>query len=95
MESLAQYVVLAVVAICFAVGYIIKNSLDIIPNKYIPLIMGCMGVFLNVWMQGWVFTPETLLGGLASGLASTGAFELQKQLSGIETKDVHENDTGE
>lgn len=81
MEILTQYVVLVVVAICLALGYVIKNSLDFIPNKYIPLIMAVLGVFLNVWLNGWKFTPGILLGGLASGLASTGAFEAIKNLS--------------
>lgn len=80
MEILTQYVVLVVVAICFGVGYVIKNSLDFIPNKYIPLVMAVLGVFLNIWLNGWVFTPDILLGGLASGLASTGAFEAVRNL---------------
>lgn len=83
MEQLSQYTVAVVVAICFAVGYIIKN---LIPsdkiNRYIPLIMGVLGVILNVWLNEWSFTPSILLGGLASGLASTGAYELVKHLSG-------------
>ncbi|MSS64154.1 hypothetical protein FYJ58_09740 [Lachnospiraceae bacterium WCA-693-APC-MOT-I] len=33
-----------------------------------------MGVILNVWLNK-NFTPEILLGGLASGLASVGASE--------------------
>lgn len=81
MEILSQYVVVAVVAICYIIGYVIKKSLDFIPNKYIPLIMAILGVILNVWMNKWVFTPETLLGGLASGLASTGAFEAFRNLT--------------
>ena len=76
MEILQNYVVLVVVAICLALGYVIKHSLSFIPNKYIPLIMAVLGVILNVWLNAWVFTPDILLGGLASGLASTGAFEL-------------------
>jgi hypothetical protein len=76
MEMLTEYVILVVLAICLAFGFIIKNSLDIIPNKYIPLIMAVLGVMLNVWLNTGAFTPEILLGGLASGLASTGAFEL-------------------
>jgi len=39
-----------------------------------------LGVILNVWLNGGAFTPEILLGGLASGLASTGAFELGRNL---------------
>jgi hypothetical protein len=81
MEILSQYVVVIIMAICLAVGYIIKKSLSFIPNKYIPLIMGVLGVILNVWLNAWCFTPEILLGGLASGLASTGAFELVKNVT--------------
>ena len=80
MEILQDYIVVIVVGICLATGYIIKHSLDFIPNKYIPLIMGILGVILNVWLNGGAFTPEILLGGLASGLASTGAFELGRNL---------------
>lgn len=80
MEILQDYIVIIVVGICLGVGYIIKHSLDFIPNKYIPLIMGILGVILNVWLNGGAFAPEILLGGLASGLASTGAFELGRNL---------------
>lgn len=79
MEFLQQYVVLVVVAICLAVGCVIKHSLSFIPNKYIPLIMAVIGIALNIWVNG-AFTPDILLGGLASGLASTGAFELGRNI---------------
>jgi hypothetical protein len=80
MEVVGQYVVVIIMAICLCLGYIIKHSLDFIPNKYIPLIMAVLGVILNVWLQGWKFSPEILLGGMASGLASTGAFEVVRNL---------------
>ena len=86
MEILNDYIVIVVMAICLCIGYVIKNSLDFIPNKYIPLIMGILGVVLNTWLNGFGFTPNILLGGLASGLASTGAFEAVKQLTSNETK---------
>lgn len=80
MEIMNDYIVVVVMAICLCVGYIIKHSLDFVPNKFIPLIMGVLGVLLNVWLNGWAFTPTILLGGMASGLASTGAFELVNNL---------------
>lgn len=80
MDLLNEFTVIAVVAICLCVGYVIKHSLTFIPNKYIPLIMAVLGVILNVWINNWAFTPEILLGGLASGLASTGAFELVRNI---------------
>ncbi len=79
MEILTQYAVPVIMAICFALGYIIKNSLSVIPNKYIPLIMSVIGVALNIWING-TFTANILLGGLSSGLASTGAFEAVRNL---------------
>lgn len=84
MEFLNDYLVLIVVGICLCLGYIIKHA---IPNervnKFIPLIMAVLGVVLNVWLNGFEFTPEILLGGLASGLASTGMHQVFKQF--IET----------
>jgi hypothetical protein len=81
MEILSQFVVVAVMAICLCVGYVIKNSIPVIPNKYIPLIMAVLGVVTNVWINHWSFTPDILLGGMASGLASTGAFELIRNIT--------------
>lgn len=76
MSAIQDYIVIVVLLICLCVGYVIKN---IIPtdkvNKFIPLIMALLGVILNVWLNEFAFTPEILLGGLASGLASTGAYE--------------------
>jgi TctA family transporter len=80
MEFLNEYVVLIIVGICYCLGYIIKHSITVVPNKFIPLIMGVIGILLNMWMNKWTFSPEILLGGLASGLASTGAFELLRNI---------------
>lgn len=80
MEFLSDYIVLIVVGICLCVGYVIKH---VVPsegvNRYIPLIMSVLGVTLNVWLSGWAFTPEILLAGLVSGLASTGMHQLFSQ----------------
>lgn len=84
MEILTEYVVAIVMATCLCFGYVIKNSLSFIDNKYIPLIMAILGVVLNVWLNEWAFTPTILLGGMASGLASTGAFELVRNLKNKE-----------
>ena len=80
MEFLNEYIVLIVTGICLCVGYVIKHLIptDSI-NKYIPLIMAVLGVFLNVWINAYTISPEILLGGLASGLASTGLHQAFKQ----------------
>ena len=77
---LNESIVLVVLIICLCVGFIIKN---IIPNdkinRFIPLIVAILGVLINVWYNGFAFTPEIVLGGLISGLASTGLHQLLKQ----------------
>ena len=80
MEFLENYIVLAVLGICLCVGYIIKNLVptDAV-NRFIPLIMGALGVALNCWLT-LSLSPETILGGLVSGLASTGMYEAFKKL---------------
>lgn len=83
MEFLNDYLVIVVLSICLCVGYVLKN---LIPtdkiNKFIPAIMGVLGVLLNVWLNDFTFTPDILLGGLASGLASTGMHQAFKQFIG-------------
>lgn len=80
MEFLNDYLILLVVGICLCVGYVIKH---VVPsdgvNRFIPLIMAVLGVLINTWLNGWMITPEVLLGGLASGLASTGMHQLFTQ----------------
>ena len=39
------------------------------------LIMGILGLVLNLWLYKFDLTPEVILGGLFSGLASTGLYE--------------------
>lgn len=77
---LTEYAIPLIVGICLCVGYIIKNLVpsDSI-NRFIPLIMGVLGVLLNFWVNQQ-FTAEVLLGGLFSGLASTGLYELFRNL---------------
>ena len=80
ISVLTQYLSVVVVGICLCVGYIIKNSLDFIPNKYIPLIMGVLGLIVNILMNLNGITAEVVLGGLFSGLASTGLYEMFRNL---------------
>lgn len=79
MEFLNQFSIPVIVGICLCVGYILKNVVvtDKV-NKFIPLIMGVLGLVLNMWISLGV-SPEIILGGLVSGLASTGLYEAFRQ----------------
>lgn len=75
MEILQDFTVPITLAICFCIGYIVKKWIADVDNRYIPTIVAVVGVIVNVWVMG-IFTPEVILGGLASGLASTGLDQL-------------------
>ena len=72
--------------ICLCVGYVIKNSLDFIPNKYIPAIMLVLGTTINILMNLNEINAEVILVGMLSGLASTGLYELFKNFINKEEK---------
>ena len=80
MEFLNEYSIPVIVGICLCVGFILKNlvTTDKI-NKFIPLIVAVIGVVVNAWLNTWTVTPEILLSGMFSGLASTGMHQLFKQ----------------
>ena len=61
----------------------LKHSINYINNKYITLIVGTLDVLINVWQNNWILTPQILIAGLASGLASTGVWEAVKNTTGI------------
>jgi hypothetical protein len=80
MDFLQDYIVLVTVGVCLCIGYVVKNLVQTNKiNKFIPLIVLVVGVFTNIWVNGWTLTPEILLGGMVSGLASTGLHQAFKQ----------------
>lgn len=79
LSFISEYAVPVIVGICLCVGCVIKTSFSSIDNKYIPLIMAILGVLLNIWITHTI-NPGVLLGGLFSGLASTGLHQVFKEL---------------
>lgn len=80
ISFLLEFVNLVVLGICLCIGYVIKTSLDFIPNKYIPLIMFVLGIILSIIFNLPKITGEIILTGMISGLASTGLYEMFKNL---------------
>ena len=76
----------AITVISYLVGMACK-AMDSIPDKYIPVIVGTVGAILGVVGLYTVadFPANDILNalavGIASGLASTGANQIVKQLS--------------
>lgn len=86
MEFLNDFMLPVVLGICLCTGYVLKQWINDLNNKYIPTIVAVLGVFLAVWISGWIITPETILSGLISGLSSTGLHQMLKQF--IENKSL-------
>ena len=80
MEVLEQYAIPVVMGICFGLGFVLKHAVTKLPNNWIPAILVVIGVIVNSWLEAWAFTPEILIGGIASGLLSVGLFETAKTL---------------
>ena len=67
-----------IVLFCLAIGYVLKNLITTEKvNRWIPLIVGLLGIVCNVWYTG-TFDFQTVIAGLISGLASTGLYETFK-----------------
>lgn len=80
LDFLTNFSVPVIVGICLCVGYILKNAVptDKI-NRFIPLVMSVIGLGLNIWINMSV-SPEIILGGIFSGLSSTGLYEMFRNL---------------
>lgn len=81
IEFLQDFFVPVIAGICLCVGFMIKQW-EKVPNKYIPTIMGLLGLFIALCIHWGSVTPEIILGGLFSGLASTGLYELFRNVIG-------------
>ena len=79
MEFLNTYMMPIVIGICLCLGYVIKKWIKDVDNKYIPTLVAVVGIILALWINAWQLTPEVILSGLVSGLASTGMHQLFKQ----------------
>jgi len=79
MEFLNEYMLPVVLGICLCMGYVIKQWVKDVDNKYIPTICVVLGILLASWINGWTVTPQIILSGAVSGLSSTGLHQLFKQ----------------
>lgn len=80
LAYLTEYINVITLGICLCVGCVIKTSITIIPNKYIPLIMLILGTTISVLTNLDNITSAIILQGMVSGLASTGLYETFRNL---------------
>ncbi len=81
LKFLLEYINPMILGICLSVGFALKEAFSKFPNKYIPLAALCMGTIIAIiinWGSG--INATVILGGMISGLASTGLYELFRNL---------------
>ena len=85
LTFLSEYCIPVIVGICLCIGYVIKTSIPKVDNSLIPMIVAILGLFINIWINHAI-NPPIVLGGLFSGLASTGLHQMFKNLIKVEEK---------
>lgn len=81
LTYLFEYVNLLTLGICLCAGYAFKTAFSWFPNKYIPLAALSMGCIVNILINlGTGINAAVVLGGMISGLASTGLYEMLRNL---------------
>lgn len=76
---LLQYINLVTLGICLCLGYVFKN-IKIFNNQYIPAAMLVIGTIINILANLPAINMSIILGGMISGLASTGLYEAMRNL---------------
>jgi hypothetical protein len=79
LDFLMKYIDLVVLGICLCIGYAIKQ-VNFIKNRYIPITMMSIGTLISVLTNLNNINAIVVLGGMISGLASTGLYEAMRNL---------------
>lgn len=81
INFLFEYINLPILGICLMIGYVLKTAFNKFPNKYIPLAALTLGTVISIVvnMKSGI-NVEIVLGGMISGLASTGLYEMLRNL---------------
>ncbi len=82
LDFLLGYINLVTLGICLCVGFALKYArlFQRLGNQYIPLIMLILGTVVNVMINWPQAGSQVILGGMISGLASTGLYEMLRNM---------------
>lgn len=82
ISFLMDYINLVTLGICLCIGFALKYAklFDWLGNQYIPLSMLILGTIINVLINYPGINAQVILGGMISGLASTGLYEMMRNL---------------
>lgn len=81
-DMILQYIDVITLLICLCIGFAVKYAkiFDRIGNHYIPLIMLILGCIISIVTHVDAIDATVVLTGMVSGLASTGLYEMFRNL---------------
>lgn len=84
ISFLLDYINVITLGICLCVGFALKYAklFEWLGNQYIPLSMLALGSVINILIYWPDINAAVVLSGMMSGLASTGLYEMMKNLLG-------------
>lgn len=80
ISFLFDYVNPIILGICLLAGYALKEAFDWFENRYIPLAAMCLGTAISIVVNWPGINAAVILGGMISGMASTGLYEMLRNL---------------
>ena len=81
LSYLLEFIDPIILGICLLMGYALKNAFEKFPNRLIPLVSMLVGLAISILLNLRTgLTAEVILGGMISGLASTGLYEMLRNL---------------
>lgn len=86
LNFLTNYINPVILGICLMVGFVIKTAIPKLPNRYIPLSALVLGTIITIVINYPGVNAEVVLGGMISGLASTGLYEMLRNLLNYDGK---------
>lgn len=96
ISFLLDYVNLVTLGICLCVGFALKYAklFEWLGNQYIPLSMLLLGTVINLSINWPDIGSQVILGGMISGLASTGLYEMMRNILAKNEKKNSESGDG-
>lgn len=82
LSFLMDYVNLVTLGICLCIGFALKYAklFEWMGNQYIPLAMLILGTVINIMVCWPDVSSQVILEGMISGLASTGFYEMLRNM---------------
>lgn len=81
LNFLLDYINVVTLGICLCIGFVLKEAkiFERFGNHYIPVVMLVIGTLINI-ISFRSMQSSIVLGGMISGLASTGLYEMLRNL---------------